>query len=209
MDCSHIADVALYHRKRTLAAGEQAGAASFKPMLAISASFCGPSGCVATPVNAANNAGTAVPMADDVSVWLRPSALAIRPIMSGVRNFMMRGDEVHGQFAFLPPPSERLKRNFRSATTQSRVGPWGMVAPRAISCGVEAERELFRVRVSDSAQLFKRFITGRILIRQPIEGCPGSRMESFPNSSADNAIGLSWATLSTRALPRTTDRKTD
>jgi hypothetical protein len=50
-----------------------------------------------------------------------------------------------------------------------------MVAPRAISCGVEAERELFPVRVSDSAQLFKRFITGRILIRQPIEGCPGSR----------------------------------
>jgi hypothetical protein len=45
-------------------------------------------------------------------------------------------------------------------------GILSMVAPRAISCGVEAEQELFRVRVSDSAQLFKRFITGRILIRR-------------------------------------------
>jgi hypothetical protein len=55
---------------------------------AVSAIFCGPPGFAAAPTNAANSAGTPAPTAVDVSLRSRPSALAIRPIMSGVRNFM-------------------------------------------------------------------------------------------------------------------------
>jgi hypothetical protein len=53
-----------------------------------------------------------------------------------------------------------------------------MVAKLPNSYGIEAEGELFRVRVSDSAQPLKRFITGCILIRRTDRGrSPGSRME--------------------------------
>jgi hypothetical protein len=56
---------------------------------AASASFCGPPGLAATPAKAANSAGTPAATAEDASLRSRPSALAMRPIMSGVRNFMM------------------------------------------------------------------------------------------------------------------------
>jgi hypothetical protein len=72
-----------------------------------------------------------------------------------------------------------------------------MVAPLPNSCGIEPEGELFRVHVSDSAQPLKRFITGRILIRRTDRGnarvrdWKGRALPAFPNSSAEDAIGLS------------------
>ena len=56
---------------------------------AASASFCAPPGCAATPLSPANSAGTAAPIADWTLLRSRPSAEAMRPIKSGVRNCMM------------------------------------------------------------------------------------------------------------------------
>ncbi len=53
---------------------------------AASASFCAPPGCAAMPLNPASSAGTAAPMAGWTLLRFRPSAVAMRPIMSGVRN---------------------------------------------------------------------------------------------------------------------------
>src|SRR5262245_18590209 len=54
------------------------------------ASFCGPPGRAATPVSAASNAGTAASTAVAASLRPIPNVLAMRPIVSGVRNCMMR-----------------------------------------------------------------------------------------------------------------------
>src|SRR5215471_14124733 len=57
--------------------------------LTASTSFCAPPGCVATPQRPASSPGTAAPIAVCVLVRSRPSADAMRPIISGVRNCMM------------------------------------------------------------------------------------------------------------------------
>src|SRR5215471_16129629 len=57
--------------------------------LTASTSFCAPPGCVATPQRPASSPGIAAPIALCVLVRSRPSADAMRPIISGVRNCMM------------------------------------------------------------------------------------------------------------------------
>src|SRR5258708_28064636 len=51
--------------------------------------LCAPPGLSASPLNAASSAGTTAPTPDCASLRLSPSAPAIRPIMSGVRNCIM------------------------------------------------------------------------------------------------------------------------
>src|SRR5258708_40146951 len=51
--------------------------------------LCAPPGLSASPLNAASSAGTTALMPDCASLRLSPSAPAVRPIMSGVRNCIM------------------------------------------------------------------------------------------------------------------------
>src|SRR5262245_20553705 len=54
-----------------------------------STSFCAPPGCAATPLRPASSPGIAAPIAVCVLLRSRPSADAMRPIISGVRNCIM------------------------------------------------------------------------------------------------------------------------
>ena len=115
---------------------------------AASASFCGPPGFSATPANAANNAGIPASIAEDVTLRSRPSALAIRPIMSGVRNFIMRDTRF---IAICPsrPPVPRRSEFLVDHGLKSRwtLGPLGHRCDRA-PCPVAFRDRSFRITLA-------------------------------------------------------------
>src|SRR5713101_2885314 len=89
--------------------------------------LCAPPGLSASPLNAASSAGTTALTPDCASLRLSPSAPAIRPIMSGVKNCIMYETRLvaMGNLRFLESKSgsPRMKRAFAVRVPAGGGGP--------------------------------------------------------------------------------------
>src|SRR5262245_56234295 len=140
-----------------------------------STSFCAPPGCVATPQSPASSPGTAAPIAVCVLLRSSPSAEAMRPIISGVRNCVM--SETRLTAMGLPPLSLNWEQTFPSGasepTTESQRRCCARSFPEAMTISDYARVRLAVLKIYG---IPVRVFTG------PISGFSASTFGETPNS---------------------------